>query len=123
MAKLSVTSVDRLVGKRIQQKRKEVGLSASELSEKIGIAQQQLSRYERGENKINITHLVDIAIYLETSISWFFMDCISENTMFNRRKYVPITDNEIESKLYSYIDQLNIDKKRALLVFLENIID
>lgn len=123
MAKLSVTSVDRLVGKRIQQKRKEVGLSASELSEKIGIAQQQLSRYERGENKINITHLVDIAIYLETSISWFFMDCISENTMFNRRKYVPITDNEIESKLYSYIDKLNIDKKRALLVFLENIID
>ena len=57
MSKLSVTETDRLIGKRIQQKRKELGLSASVLSEQIGIAQQQLSRYERGENKINVAHL------------------------------------------------------------------
>ncbi|MDD6909914.1 helix-turn-helix domain-containing protein, partial [Actinobacillus minor] len=47
MSKLSVTDVDRFIGKRIQQRRKELGLTASALSEQIGIAQQQLSRYER----------------------------------------------------------------------------
>lgn len=68
MSKLAVTETDKLVGKRIQQKRKEAGLSAFELSEQIGIAQQQLSRYERGENKINVAHLVEIATVLNTEI-------------------------------------------------------
>ena len=68
MSKLSVTEIDRLIGKRIQQKRKELRLSASELSEQIGIAQQQLSRYERGENKINVAHLVEIASKLAGSL-------------------------------------------------------
>ena len=66
MSKLSVTDVDRFIGKRIQQRRKELGLTASSLSEQIGIAQQQLSRYERGDNKINISHLVEIAAALDT---------------------------------------------------------
>ncbi|MDY4280589.1 MAG: helix-turn-helix transcriptional regulator, partial [[Pasteurella] mairii] len=70
MSKLSVTDVDRFIGKRIQQRRKELGLTASALSEQIGIAQQQLSRYERGDNKINVSHLVEIATALDTSIGW-----------------------------------------------------
>ena len=37
MSKLSVTETDRFIGKRIQQKRKELGFSAAELSEQIGI--------------------------------------------------------------------------------------
>ena len=76
MAQLISTGIDRLVGQRIQQKRREMGYSAERLSEYVDISQPQLSRYERGANKINVAHLVAIAIFLKTPISYFFADCM-----------------------------------------------
>ena len=102
MSKLSVTETDRFIGKRIQQKRKELGFSAAELSEQIGIAQQQLSRYERGENKI--------------------IDCISDQKTNNKRKFIPVSEDSIRDRLYTHLDRLSADKKRGLLVFLETIL-
>lgn len=64
-----------LVGNRIQVKRKEQGVTATALAKQIGLSQQQLSRYERGTNRINLTHLVKIAGLLNTPIAWFFEDC------------------------------------------------
>ncbi|MCW9715092.1 MULTISPECIES: helix-turn-helix domain-containing protein [Avibacterium] len=122
MSKLSVTKTDRLIGKRIQQKRKELGFSASELSEKIGIAQQQLSRYERGENKINVAHLVEIATVLKTDISWFFIDCISDQIIKGKREFIPVSEDIIRNSLNAYLDKLSADKKRGLLIFLETVL-
>ena len=122
MSKLSVTETDRLIGKRIQQKRKELGLSASVLSEQIGIAQQQLSRYERGENKINVAQLVEIAAALNTEISWFFIDCISDQKINDKQKFIPVSEDRIRNRLYAHLDRLSADKKRGLLVFLETIL-
>lgn len=76
MAQLISTEIDRLVGQRIQQKRREMGYSAERLSEYVDISQPQLSRYERGANKINVAHLVAIATFLKTPISYFFADCM-----------------------------------------------
>ena len=122
MSKLSVTETDRLIGKRIQQKRKELRLNASELSEQIGIAQQQLSRYERGENKINVAHLVEIASALNTEISWFFIDCVSDQTTDNKRKFIPVSEDSVRNRLNTHLDRLSADKKRGLLVFLETVL-
>ena len=122
MSKLSVIETDRFIGKRIQQKRKELGFSAAELSEQIGIAQQQLSRYERGENKINVAHLVEIATALNTEIGWFFIDCISDQKTNNKRKFIPVSEDSIRDRLYTHLDRLSADKKRGLLVFLETIL-
>ena len=117
MSKLSVTETDRFIGKRIQQKRKELGFSAAELSEQIGI-----SRYERGENKINVAHLVGIATALNTEIGWFFIDCISDQKTNNKRKFIPVAEDSIRDRLYTHLDRLSADKKRGLLVFLETIL-
>lgn len=46
-----------------------------QLAKKIGVSQQQFSRYERGMNKIDLRHLVLLALYLNTPIYWFFEDC------------------------------------------------
>lgn len=122
MSKLSATETDRLVGKRIQQKRKEKGLSAFELSEMIGIAQQQLSRYERGENKINVAHLVEIAVALNTEIGWFFIDCLSDLKSNDKRKFIPISEESIQNRLNTHLERLSADKKRGLLIFLETVL-
>lgn len=67
--------VNALVGKRIKMKRKELGYTGRQLAERLGISQQQFSRYERGLNKIDLGYLVSLAIYLNTPIYWFFEDC------------------------------------------------
>ncbi|MDX7989221.1 helix-turn-helix transcriptional regulator [Xenorhabdus sp. 12] len=89
-----------LVGIRIQTKRKELGITATALAKQIGISQQQLSRYERGTNRINLTHLVDIARILNTPIEWFFLDCQespSEDSTVNKLtdQYIPIAETII----------------------------
>ncbi|OOF49684.1 transcriptional regulator [Rodentibacter genomosp. 1] len=122
MSKLSVTETDRLIGKRIQQKRKELGFSASELSEQIGIAQQQLSRYERGENKINVAHLVEIATTLNTEIGWFFIDCVSDIKSNDKWKFIPVSEDSVQNRLAAHLARLSADKKRGLLVFLETVL-
>ncbi|CDG89438.1 helix-turn-helix domain-containing protein [Xenorhabdus bovienii] len=89
-----------LVGQRIQAKRKELSMTATALAKKIGISQQQLSRYETGKNRINIVHLVEITILLDTPISWFFEDCYKdkkEGSTVNKLtdQYIPIAETVI----------------------------
>jgi transcriptional regulator with XRE-family HTH domain len=54
MPKITVSDADKHVGRRIQIRRRELGLTALVLSERVGMSQQQLSRYERGQNKISL---------------------------------------------------------------------
>ncbi|CDG19263.1 MULTISPECIES: helix-turn-helix domain-containing protein [Xenorhabdus] len=89
-----------LVGKRIQTKRKQLGITATALAKQIGISQQQLSRYETGANRINIAHLVRIARILNTPIGWFFLDCEEnkkEDNTVNKLvdQYIPIAETII----------------------------
>ncbi|AOM41261.1 helix-turn-helix domain-containing protein [Xenorhabdus hominickii] len=85
--------VSMLVGKRIQMRRREIGVTAAELADRIGVSHQQLSRYERGTNKISLEHLVDISIALKTPVDWFLEDCFRSPAahMNNQYSYVAET--------------------------------
>lgn len=76
--------VNASVGKKIQ-KRKELGYTGMQLAKKIGVSQQQFSRYERGMNKIDLRHLVLLALYLNTPIYWFFEDCYVKKPSLNNK--------------------------------------
>ncbi|WP_044471146.1 helix-turn-helix domain-containing protein [Mannheimia massilioguelmaensis] len=112
MAQLLATEVDKLIGKRIQEKRKKLGYSAEKLAEYINLSQQQLSRYERGVSKINVAHLVDIAIFLKTPISWFFQDCMSNDMILSEVKI-----SELDQK-WNVLPQL---QKEAIMNLLETL--
>ncbi|OOH90930.1 transcriptional regulator [Pasteurellaceae bacterium 15-036681] len=109
MVQLVANPIDKMIGKRIQIKRREQNYSADKLSELVGISQQQLSRYERGTNKINVAHLVNIANYLKTPISWFFIDCASEKE-----------SNEI-NEYDQYWNNLSDEQKQSIVTFIKNI--
>lgn len=112
MAQLLAAEADKLIGKRIQQKRKEFGYSAEKLSECINLSQQQLSRYERGASKINVNHLIDIAQFFKTPISWFFQDCL------------PMEFSESGSKEMEFKqrwDSLSFIQKQAFISFLDTL--
>ncbi|MBH5329690.1 helix-turn-helix transcriptional regulator [Eikenella sp. S3360] len=111
MAQLTASAFDAAVGQRIQLRRKEHKMSAEVLSEKIGISQQQLSRYERGENKINLSHLIQIAEILDTPLNWFFIGCCGK----------PKNNDELKARLDFHWQQFNDQQKQAVVFFLDSL--
>lgn len=61
-----------LVGSRIRELRKERHLTQTELSEKIGIAQSDLSRMEQGEYKVGLDALFKILQVFDLKMGEFF---------------------------------------------------
>ncbi|MDC2825350.1 helix-turn-helix domain-containing protein [Rodentibacter pneumotropicus] len=120
MARFTAAETDIAIGKRIQLRRKELGISAEVLAEKIGVSQQQFSRYERGATKMNVNHLVDIAIILDTPIDWFFSDSKTFN-LDNKQLYVPIHNDALRFRLDYHWQQMNSEQKRALINWLDAI--
>lgn len=65
-------STDRMVGARILARRRQLGMSQSELAEKLGLSFQQIQKYERGANRVSASTLHRIAAILDEPIEWFF---------------------------------------------------
>ncbi|EJD6501363.1 helix-turn-helix transcriptional regulator [Providencia rettgeri] len=47
----------------LKKMRKNLGITETELAKKLKISQQQISRYERGMNNINIEMLVKLSLF------------------------------------------------------------
>lgn len=62
----------------IKRIRKNNGLTASQLGKELNISQQQMSRYERGVNKITVDMLFNIAIALNISFESLIKSVITE---------------------------------------------
>lgn len=69
---------DRLIGARLRKRRNFLGLSQSELGERIGMSFQQLQKYETGFNKISASRLVDICEALGVSVLYAYRDLVKE---------------------------------------------
>ncbi|WP_392552941.1 helix-turn-helix transcriptional regulator [Orbus wheelerorum] len=128
MAKTPVSDIDKKVGKRIQLCRKEKGLTVVQLSEKLELAAQTISRYERGENKINLEHLTLIAIGLQTPISWFLIDEEQSyavkplNKVADKKQaYFGSNPKDLEIRLLQRWQNLTIEQKRALIILLDTL--
>lgn len=118
MARFTAAETDISIGKRIQLRRKELGISAEVLAEKIGVSQQQFSRYERGATKMNVSHLVEIAVILDTPIGWFFCDTKAALPDDNPR-YVPVHNDALRFRLDYHWQQMNNEQKRTLINWLD----
>ena len=58
-------------GERIKEKRKELGITAEELGEKVGVNRSTIYRYEKGDiEKLPISVIEAVAKVLRTSVSY-----------------------------------------------------
>lgn len=55
-------------GSVIKKIRRECGMTGAELAKKLNISQQQMSRYERGINKISVDMLFNLSIVLKVPL-------------------------------------------------------
>ena len=76
--KRSPGTVDHYVGARVKMRRRLVGMSQEKLAEQIGVAFQQVQKYEKGTNRIGASRLMKIAEVLGVPPAYFFQQEESE---------------------------------------------
>lgn len=59
-----------IVGERIRERRKNQQMNQQDLSERTGLTQSQISRYENGDNEPTGDALVALADALNTTTDW-----------------------------------------------------
>jgi len=65
-----VTALELAIGARMRTRRRQLGLSQSELAEKLGVSFQQVQKYERGANRVAASTLVSASLALGTTVAW-----------------------------------------------------
>ncbi|MBD5114790.1 MAG: helix-turn-helix transcriptional regulator [Ruminococcaceae bacterium] len=68
--------IDKRVGKRIKQRREELGLTQEQLAERLGVATNYISTIERGASFPRYEKLVMILNALHTSADSIFCDVL-----------------------------------------------
>jgi len=79
LIELSADPVDIHVGKKIWQRRREMGLSRRALGEVIGVGLKQVNKYETAMNRVSAGRLYEIALALNVPAAWFFEGMVGES--------------------------------------------
>lgn len=95
-----------LVGQKIRQLRKDRNITQTELSQRIGIQQSDLSRMEKGEYRVSLDTLFRVLAEFSVGVSEFFED-------LNRDSYSPR-----EMRLMSDVRTLSDEAQREVEAFI-----
>lgn len=66
-----VSERDFAIGQKVRARRNQLNISLEKLAEEIGVTYQQLQKYEKGDNRIGTSRLLDIATALDVSLLYF----------------------------------------------------
>lgn len=64
--------VDKHVGSRIRERRREIQISQQDMSEILGVSYQQLQKYENGSNRVSAGRLYLMAHVLKVDVGFFY---------------------------------------------------
>lgn len=71
MRRAKEEKIDKEVGRRVRHRRNQLGLSQSELGEKIGVSFQQVQKIEKGNNRAAASRLIALGEALQCPPSHF----------------------------------------------------
>lgn len=60
------------IGKRLRLRRTMLGLSQEDVGNGIGVASQQVQKYEKGTNVVNAIRLFEFSQFLKVPVAYFF---------------------------------------------------
>lgn len=126
MAKPAVTELDRQIGLRLKKLRMQADVSALALAEAIGSTQQQISRYENGQNKLSASQLYLLGQCLGVPVSWFFLECTPEPVPLLIKEpaasYLRNVMEEEVASLQTLWPQLSQTQRTAILRLLDSFV-
>ncbi len=102
--------IDKRIGRRIRERRKVLGLTQEEFSEKIGVAPHYISMIERGESFPRYEVLIDLLNGLECSADLIFQDVLNHTAEYKA------------SALWEKIEPLSASQRGWVLTAVESMI-
>ena len=92
-----------MIGKKIREKRQELGMSLKELEEKTGLTRGFLSQVERDITEPSISSLRKIAAALDVPIFYFLMDEKTHDPVVRKdsRRVLNVQDSELTLEMLS----------------------
>lgn len=105
-----------LVGKRICEQRKKLGITQEQLAEMIGVTSQAVSKWENGHNLPDIDNLIELADVLKTPYSYFVEDEKGE-LMMNFRSRLFHEDN-MYTRVKTISQMEHLENTLAALAFM-----
>jgi transcriptional regulator with XRE-family HTH domain len=72
MGQREVTALDIEIGKRIRIRRRQLAMTQIDLAEKLGVAYQQVQKYESGKSRVSAGRLPLMASALDVQIGYFY---------------------------------------------------
>lgn len=105
--KVRSANIDPLIGKQLRRFRMDVGVTQTELAQKLGVSYQQVQKYETGGNRISSGTLKTISTTLGIDINAFFP---AENT----EGKVPRLLTSEQHEIVDMMSALNPAKMEAL---------
>jgi len=74
--------VDKHVGNRIRERRRELHISQQDISEILGVSYQQLQKYENGNNRISAGRMFLLAHILKVEVGYFYQGLPPSEELF-----------------------------------------
>ena len=97
---------------RLKELRLEKGLNQKELAEIIDTTQRNVSNWENGNSEPDIQMMLKMAKFFEVSVDYL---------LGNTENLVKIDNaNSLNDELFSIVSKLPTNKKRALLIILQD---
>ena len=97
-----IAKIDKFIGNKIASLRLSKGFSRKQLSEAVGITGQQLSKYEKGKNRVSIGRLILLSKALGEKVSYFYEGLETEVTY-----QIPIDQEQMRKEVIRNVMLLN----------------
>jgi transcriptional regulator with XRE-family HTH domain len=114
--------LDVMVGARIRIFRTHCGMSQSDLAEKIGVAFQQVQKYEKGTNRVGASRLSRIAAVLGVSIGELF-EASGEKPADSKSPFRLLAGRDALRVLTAFSRMSDPRVRRAIAQLLETVAD
>ena len=112
--------VDVHVGRQIELRCRELGLSDGQVATQLGITVEELRRHQAGERRIQPARLFQLAAILSVSLHWFFESLSRDMPSFDDDGAEPASD---EARLLTLFSSITDPNQRAEVIgFLERLV-
>jgi len=86
--------INKYIGEKIRHKRKCMGMTQTDLGDFLGVSTQQISKYEKGIDHINLVNLYRLSRALKTRVN-SFLDGM-QSSLDNKKKLENINFVKLE---------------------------
>lgn len=121
----SLNKVDVHVGHRIRSRRKEIGMSQTDLANHLSLTFQQVQKYERGFNRISASKMHDAARALGVHIEYFFEGLDNETELDRSESEASVTQFLLTregAELSSHFSKLSANQRKGVLALVRMLV-